>query len=439
MNLALLRQITVVVAVGLIGAIYGVFARGHDLFPTNLVQAASKLYYTSAHGPRSHGKLNYYYIPVKDPRAVIAHHPDRMSPGLTLINGIGPNETLFVHLVDEQGRTQQSWSLDWNRIWPHPTHLSKAETPANGHGVLSLGAVVSENGDLTFNFEHLGMVQLDVCGRVKWKLPRQSNHSLFRDEAGNFWTQEVIDRTTPLPGLQNYKLPFEEHFVLEVSPTGKILRELSVIQLLRKNEYNGLLFMKSEDTWSTAVTGDPLHITSIDVFPATMKSGLFKAGDILLSLNAINTVVVFDPETQVVKATLTGRFLRQSDADFVDGDTISIFDNHNISSDRVNGSSRIIEHSFKTGKERVLFEGDPSHPFYTPIMGRHELLPNGNMLVTEGTKGRVLEIDPKGVIAWEYFNVLNPHTLGIIAGADRVPPSTLSSERLARLKAACPA
>ncbi len=437
MNWALARQLAIIVTVAAIATIYGVFARGHDLFPTGLVLEANKLIYTAVNKAHNKGPASYYYIPATDPHSVTVRKPDRMEPGLTLVSGLGKPEALFARLVDDQGRVEQSWSLDWNRLWPNPTHLKPAARAKANHGVLSLGAVVSENGDLTFNFEQLGMVQLDVCGRVKWRVPKMANHSLFRDEAGNFWTQELVERSTPIDGLPNYKLPFEEHMVMEVSPEGKILKEISVLQLLQRNEYNGLLFMRATDTWSTAVTGDTLHITSINIFPKTTKPGRFKAGDVMLSLNGINTVIVFDPATMVVKASVTGPFLRQSDADFVDGDTISIFDNHNVSPDRMNGSSRVIEHSFKTGEDRVVFKGDASHPFYSAIMGRHQRLPNGNLLLTEGLKGRVIEVDSGGQAVWEYFNVADPHTLAIIEDAQRIPENTLTTEKLKRLQAAC--
>ncbi len=440
MSRAHVRQGLIIAAVAVMFTLYGVFARGHGLFPTNIVLKANELVYTAVNKARHQGPASYYYIATaSQPQAVIQHSPDRLAPGMTLVSGMGPNRAQYARLVDERGQVLHSWRLDWNHIWPHPTHLRAADLPYGGAGVLSLGAQVSEKGDLTINFEQLGMVQLDVCGNVNWRLAKQANHSLFRDEAGNLWTQELVERRTQREGLPNYRIPFEEHFVLEVSPQGKVLRRISVMNLLRDNGYVGLLFMKSSDTWSTEVSGDTLHITSIAVFPSSMKSGTFKPGDVLLSLNAINTVIVFDPKTMLVKASLTGRFLRQADANFVDGDTITIFDNHQVTPDRVNGSSRILEHSFRTGADRVIFQGDAVHPFFTPAFGRHQRLSNGDILLTESTKGRVLEIDRNGGLVWEYFNVTGPRTLGFVEEGERVPLTTLTPERLKQLAAACPA
>ena len=438
MNKAQVRQGLIIAAVAVVCTVYGVFARGHGLFPTSLVLKANELVYTAVNKVHHKGPASFYYIPTpSQPQTVILHGPNRTAPGMTLISGMGPDRRLFARLIDDRGQILHSWDLNWNKVWPHPTHLRAADVPDGGANVLSLGAQVQEDGALTVNFEQLGMVQLDVCGKVNWRLPKQANHSLFRDEAGNLWTQELVERRTQREGLPNYRIPFEEHFVLEVSPGGQILQRISVMNLLRENGYIGLLFMRSSDTWSTEVSGDTLHITSIAVFPSTLKSGVFKPGDVMLSLNAINTIIVFDPKSMLVKASLTGRFLRQADAHFVDGDTITIFDNHQITPDRVNGSSRILEHSFKTGADRVVFEGNAAHPFYTPAFGRHQRLLNGDILLTESSKGRVVEIDRQGNLVWEYFNITGPRMLGFVEEAERIAPRTLTADRLKQLAAAC--
>ena len=57
-------------------------------------------------------------------------------------------------------------------------------------------------------------------------------------------------------------------------------------------------------------------------------------------------------------------------------------------------------------------------------MGKKQWLPNGNLLVTEATKGRAFEIDKKGKIVWQNVNLVEDGKLaGLISEAQRLPPS----------------
>jgi hypothetical protein len=224
---------------------------------------------------------------------------------------------------------------------------------------------------------------------------------------------------------------------MEFSPAGKVLREISIYDLLQRNNLHGLLYMSSIDNLSTQSTGDTLHVNDIEVFPKSMKSDIFKPGDIMVSMRNVNAILVFDPKTLVVKAITVGHFVRQHDPDFVDGSTITVFDNNNIQADPVHGSSRIVQYSFKTGQQRILFEGDAAHPFYSNFLGKHQHLGNGNILVTEATRGRAFEINPEGQLVWEYRNVIGPNLVGMLSEAQRIPLDTLSLDKLRQLSASC--
>ena len=416
--------------------LYGHFAKSHGLFPSP--QISSAMDYLKALKTKASGVLPWYYVKSGSARRVQVNRPDQMSPGLTLISGIGAKDAIFADLIDAQGDSVHHWDLDWFRVWPDPRGLPKDSIPNERPGTHIHGILLSPNGDLTFNYEAIGLVQMDVCGRVKWRLPRAANHSLYRDDAGNLWTQEVIIRKTPQAGLPNYAPRFADYAVIEVSPQGRVLRRIPIFDLLQRNHLQGLLYMSATDNRSTLVRGDTLHVNDIDVFPQAMKADLFKPGDIMVSMRNVSTILVFDPATLVVKAAVVGHFVRQHDPDFVDGSTITVLDNNNLGLDARRASSRIVEYSFKTGRERVLFEGDSAHPFYTDFMGKHQHLPNGNMLLTEATQGRAIEIDPNGGIVWEYRNLVGPGLAGMIDEAQRIGPDLLSADRLKQLEASCP-
>jgi len=384
------------------------------------------------------GVLPEEYVASSERRSVILHKPGQVSPGMTLVSGVGPKGRLFASLVEADGSVEHSWDLDWFRIWPDARHLPADMVPKQRPGAGVHGIVMSPNGDLTFNYDDLGMAQVDVCGRVKWRLPRMTHHAIWRDDDGNFWTLDLILHDKPVANAPNYKPPFSENGILVVSPEGKVIRRFSLYDILRANGFQGLMYLFSSDNLTTAIHGDAQHLNDVEVFSRKMKPGLFQPGDVMVSIRNANTVMVFDPKTLKIKQLVFGRFIRQHDPDFIDGSTITLLDNNDIGTDQAHGSSRIVEYSFKTGQERVIFQGNPTAPFFTESQGKHQWLENGNLLITEAKRARALEIDPHGQMVWEYFNQIGGGLLGHISEAQRISPSEMTPAELKRLASSCP-
>ena len=61
-------------------------------------------------------------------------------------------------------------------------------------------------------------------------------------------------------------------------------------------------------------------------------------------------------------------------------------------------------------------------PFYTDIMGKHQWLPNGNLLITESRQGRAFEINPQGEVVWEYMNYVDRRVVDLVEEVQRLPP-----------------
>lgn len=61
-------------------------------------------------------------------------------------------------------------------------------------------------------------------------------------------------------------------------------------------------------------------------------------------------------------------------------------------------------------------------PFYSSILSSAERLPNGNLLICEGSSGRIFEIDSQENIVWEYINPVHNAT-GAIATQGGAPPA----------------
>lgn len=348
--------------------------------------------------------------------------------GLTLLTGVGSDALLEAKVVEPDGGVVQHWNLDWFETWPDAGHLPETFEPKQRPGTNIHGATIMDNGDLIFNFEYQGLVRMDACGEVVWRLPYQTHHSIFVDEeTGHLWVSGKKFHEEPVARLPNHRPPFAEPTVLEISSDGEILNEISVFDILYDNDMEGLLQLKdfSEILHKEGTTtGDTLHLNDVDVFPSDLPAGQFKPGDVMISLRNIHTVLVFDPESLEITFANTGDVIGQHDPDFVDGDTISVFDNHVTSAADASQRSRVLMLKAPDGEAEVYYEGTESHPFYTDVMGKHQWLENGNLLLTEATKGRAFEVDRDGRVVWQLINFVEEDDwVGELSEAQRLPAS----------------
>jgi hypothetical protein len=400
---------------------YGFAAGRYQLFPFQFVNHAAKGFREVWN--ESTGKLPWYYKRVAHAEPTRTRNSDDAYQGLNLVAKVARDDQLCVEIMDMDGRKLHAWNVDWFEIWPDAQHVPERWDPKSKPGTHVHGCALMENGDLVFSYEACGLVRLDRRGKVVWRLPRQTHHSVRRHDDGNLWVCSLRYHADPNSQFPNRVAPFVEYTLLEVTPDGRIAEEWSVADLLKENGLAGLLYLGSVNDRSTQipVPGDALHLNNVEPFPGTMEEGFFKHGDILVSLRNINTVFVFNRQNRKIKFISTGQFIRQHDPDFIDGNRFSVFDNNNVAPAGHGQQSRIVIVSAPEKSLEVYFEGNSRIPFYTDILGKHQWLPNGNLLITESTKGRAFEINHRGELVWEYVNYVDRGVVGIVEEVQRIP------------------
>jgi hypothetical protein len=60
---------------------------------------------------------------------------------------------------------------------------------------------------------------------------------------------------------------------------------------------------------------------------------------------------------------------------------------------------------------------------HTFILGKHQVLPNGNLLITQALSGRILEATSDGDLVWELINRHDEEQIAYLTQANRYPPS----------------
>ena len=407
----------------------GYFVREFKLFPYQFYTEAAKGWEKIR--DRQSEKLPWYYIRLKKPPSEVASGAGEPYEGLTLVIKMAAERNIAAEIINLDNETVHKWNIDWFKIWSDAKHLPENDIPKEKPGTHIQGAIVLENGDLVFNFEYLGLVRINREGKVVWRLPYQTHHSIHKHDDGNLWICGRKYRTEKNPSLPHLVPPFYEETILEVTPEGKILREWNIADILRKNGYTGLLYQGTLNNESTQIKGDDfllgsddiLHLNDVEPFSAKLQEGFFNQGDVLVSLRNINTVFVFNVETEKIKFISIGQFVRQHDPDFIDGNTFSVFDNNNNSAPQGDlRQSRITIVSAQDNTNKVYFEGTSEKPFFTNVMGKHQWLPNGNLLITETMSGKGFEIDRQGEVVWQYINYVDKGIVGIVEEVQRLPP-----------------
>ncbi|KPJ83805.1 MAG: hypothetical protein AMS19_03065 [Gemmatimonas sp. SG8_23] len=409
---------------------YGFAAGSYELFPHRQLQfAISSL--TEVWGDREtllEGTPNQFLRPsLYDGEGVTVNASDA-SPGLTLISGFfeDSNELRLIRL---DGSVVQRWPVRFSELFPSTEHLH--QPPATDWNVDTHGAVALPDGSVLFNFEYAGLVRLDRCGEVSWTLPTMTHHSIEPSELGGFWVggRRIVRNPMSLPP---YLGPYEEDLLLRISPDGAILAELSVPELLIENGLAWLLsatgsFEVNSVNSSEALgyLGEIVHLNDIEELPADLAGDFedFAPGDLLVSLRHRNLLLVVDPDERSVKWHRTGPWIRQHDPDFQPGGTITVFNNNTDErGGKVFGGTNVLEIDPRGGAVEVLYGDAADEWMYTPVRGKHQVLPNGNLLLTVFREGRVVEVDADGEVVWQFVNRYNDAAVTTVSDAVRYPP-----------------
>lgn len=373
-----------VVSVAVLGVGYGMAANQWGWFPSPLAKRA----WNQAKAVVTDNPFSYLVPRVYGRHGGRVVKPNEVQPGVTLVSSMWNTPDGWdrrVRLLTTQGETVHEWQVGYD-LFPDDSYIH--------------GSHLLPDGDLVVNIEYVGTARLDACGRVRWRLPNRTHHSVERAADGSFWIPaQMGSRTTDYPGLDEPILPEQ---ILHVSGGGDVLESFDVIDLLFDNGLEKYLFTEH----GPHPRGELLHLNDVEPLSPSMADDylLFEAGDLLVSLRDLHLVFVVDPETREVKWHAFGPFIRQHDPDFIGDGKIGVFDNRPDGTHRgtVLGGSRIVVLHPPSDSTTVLFPSDRSAAFYTEAGGKWQMLENGNLLLTEAQAGRVVEVNPGGAPVWEW-------------------------------------
>ncbi|MFH1403867.1 MAG: arylsulfotransferase family protein [Candidatus Altiarchaeota archaeon] len=338
---------------------------------------------------RSLGYLDSFPIQSDDlwKKGVLLHDSNLSYPGFNIFHNRSNGHIL---LLDNDGVVRHRWNVSNDTIDFYPS-------------IFTIIRLLGDGSILVLNHEY-SLSKISWDSELIWLREERFHHYVNTDEDGNIY---VLSRERFALPWYLLKTPFLNDFINILSPDGTTIKTIPVHRiLLDRVEKPRILRLILNQIFSLGnphvgdgTVSDIFHTNTITILDRDVN-GLGKKGDMLLCMRSLNIIVVIDPDTEeVVWSWGQGTLDSPHNPTLLDNGNILIFDNgYNRC------YSRIIEVNPVTREIAWEYTADPPTSFFSKIMGSSQKLPNGNVLITESTKGHVFEITHEGEVVWDFWS-----------------------------------
>jgi len=308
-----------------------------------------------------------------------------------------------VFLYDASGARAHTWPVDTSVLTDDADHTDYVP-----HAMELL-----PDGSVLVSFDGLKLVtRLNPCGDAIWSNPMSYHHSFSPASDGGVWTWQGDG--TAFGQIQD---------ILKFDPlTGEDMLRISLTEdVIKKSPENAMVFSMFTDfpfTPGDQSPHDHFHPNDVEELMPELAAAFpqFAAGDLMLSFRQLDMVLIMSQAGEI-KWYRQGPWLKQHDPDFEPGGRIAIYNNGEV---RPRSSILLID-----PKSGVVTDALPAFtaPFTNMFRGKHQLLPNGNRLITIPAQGQALEVAPDGRVVMEFNNIIpgKPGVHDDVANAKWVP------------------
>jgi hypothetical protein len=362
--------------------------------------------------------------PVGPRSGVTFHDTLRVQPGVNLFtSGHGP----VALLVDMQGEVLHEWRVGFDELFPDHPHAEPGAGPRRNFWRV---ARLLPNGDLIAIWELYGIFKLDRNSRILWVVPGTAHHDLQITPDGRIHHLEAERRWLPeIEGRRSI-----DDVIVTRDSGGAELRRLMISDAMDNAVWTDLrkLFWLRNTARAYGLHSkarfDPFHTNSLHILSpeeARRLGAPFEAGDALVSMAMLDTIAVIDTQEGTARWWQQGPFGMQHHPRVTPGGEIVVFNNYR-------GKERSSVQVLDPQTRRVSWEyaGPAGESLFSLRSSGAQILPNGNFLIVETDRGRVLEVSPEKELVWEFRNPFrsgeNADRVASIYSLDRVPePSWL--------------
>jgi hypothetical protein len=311
---------------------------------------------------------------------VALHDTSRAYPGINVYCSIRSRQVRF---LDMRGTVRHTLTL-----------------PEAGNGSDCMLVPTGEGDFLALASPILARIGWD--SEVRWIRRDGHHHDVALDAAGNIYT---LSEKSGFLSRAGARIPIRAHSVLILDGRGQVVREIALTPLFASDIpreriawLRRLLRRPEPEAWPYEVVSDVYHPNTIGVLDREV--GLGRPGHLLLALRELDLVALVDPNREaVVWRWGRGRIDRPHHPSVLPNGHLLIFDNG-----WRRKWSQVIEVAPTTEQVVWAYRGDPRESFFSDVRGSAQALPNGNVLITESTKGQVFEVTREGEVVSEFWN-----------------------------------
>ena len=364
--------------------------------------AGGQAYYTKLR----YGTIDYNIYLWRDVRfpedGVTVYNREKAYDGLTLVTS---GDFSGAQLLDMDGKVVHEWRASFKKAFPVAPHVKghvreewvywrKAWLFPNGDVI----AVYEMSGDTPYGY---GLAKLDKDSNVIWNYPERVHHDVWVEEDGTIYTLAHMILNRHPADLWFIGVPYIEDFIVVLSPEGKEINRISITEAIFRSDYVNEV-IKLQRNYQYA--GDFSHINTVRIIPESLDGKLpfLKKGLLLTASRHMNYVGLIDIKEKKFVWMQTGVWHLEHDPEFTEKGTLFLFDNYG---DHLRTRhSRVIEYDPLSMTILWRYDGPKDRPIFSDIRGSKQLLPNGNILITESDGGRLLEVTRDKELVWEYVN-----------------------------------
>jgi hypothetical protein len=326
------------------------------------------------------------------PTGLTWHQKNLTTPGYTLFT---PHGDSHAYLIDILGRVVHRWTFEhirpgYGRLLSNGNLLmtgSDVNLPDPPKDEPTKAPVPFEKHITRLGGYHTTLVEMTWDGEIVWEYDnRAQHHDFYRFPNGNTMVPEWVELPEDLHKSVKggYKVPRERlprllgDDLIEVDPDGKEVRRIHTWKLLDPIK---------DRISPTTRRWEWTHINGIDINID---------GDIVFSARNADRVAIIDK----VSGEISWKFHRtygQHNPTFIPGGLVQIFDNGQA-------SSRVIHVNPSTDEIEWYYRGMPHNQFFSGHISGASRMDSGNILVCEGTSGRLFEVNMAKEVVWEFIN-----------------------------------
>ncbi|MFP4097371.1 MAG: arylsulfotransferase family protein [Alphaproteobacteria bacterium] len=250
-----------------------------------------------------------------------------------------------------------------------------------------------------------GMKKFDHRSNVLWENPKALHHDVAFFEDGTILTfEQRLRKDNPHPALPHLETPYFEEFLIFIDKDGQTIQEISLYDAFSGSDYHSVLYSLTREQGDDLIRdGDLFHPNTITRVPAHVAARFAQLNtqSVMLSFRNTDMIAFLDLETEKIVWAFYGPWHGQHAPQFLDNGNVIMFDNRGHAGS--GGRSRILEVDLQDLSIVWEYTGSQDKPFFTAYNGMIDLLPNGNILVTETHSGRIFEVTRGKDIVWEYY------------------------------------